>query len=494
MSTHYVASAKENQLLLEPVLTDLNEQGSLDFVGHYYSDEEVIQYTSGRDFGLVFPKSELSLNRIANQLISNRGDQGDEVFRSKIQVGYSPVVFLVNPAIASSLKVHDEPLTWRKLARFSGTGSALSIRHASPRKVDGEVVALAQHLALGYEPQSLGERESDERRVQQQVEEYGPDDQEVLRRALGHGWKADIVIAQERSVIAFARDNEMLEGVVVYPHDGTLALPTSLALTSMWDRPDSSEAFEQLAMALGEVGQSRLASAGLHKDIEDLTSTEGVHRFAMSTRAPQGLQWAPHSGGRTLIVPSRPAARGIRDLSLKGQRSVDVCLVFDSSGSMAEGGKFQSALSGIDSFLGLLASPNSRVCLIRIQTTATTIVPLWPRKDFQYQRAWLEPDGQTALIDAVAQAVDVLVREGDPNNIRAILGFTDGQENASIRSLEEVEKAFRTNSKIRFYGIAYGSDADSATLDRFAGASDGLVVGGGPSEIKSLYEKLSTYV
>jgi hypothetical protein len=32
MSTHYVASAKENQLLLEPVLTDLNEQGSLDFV------------------------------------------------------------------------------------------------------------------------------------------------------------------------------------------------------------------------------------------------------------------------------------------------------------------------------------------------------------------------------------------------------------------------------------------------------------------------------
>ena len=161
---------------------------------------------------------------------------------------------------------------------------------------------------------------------------------------------------------------------------------------------------------------------------------------------------------------------------------------------MQEGGKFEAALSGVDSFLALLASPSSRVCLIRFQTAAVTIVPLWPRADFKYQRNWLEPDGQTALIDAVHTAVDVLVREGDPSNIRAILGFTDGQENSSSRSLVDVEAALKANPRIRFYGIAYGSDADCTTLDRFAAASDGLVVQGGASQIKALYERLSTYV
>ena len=493
MSTHHIACANENAMLLDPVLADLNGRGKLKFVGHPYSDDDLIRFAGGRDFGLLLPRSDMSLNQIADVLDEKSDNSSRDPFSAKASFAYSPVVFLVNPAAASRLRIYDEPLTWHALARAGGAGGSLRIRHASPRQRDGEAVALAQHLALGTDPGRSETAQSQRRSVQQLVEEYGPDDQEVLRRAFGDGWNADLVIAQERSIVDFASQVGDMTGIVVYPHDGTLVLPTSIALTSSWGAPESEEAFKLLAGSLAEIDRSTLAAAGLHKSNEDMTDPDSIVDFASAAGERSGLKWAPHAGGRMLAMPSRSSIRGIRDLAVQGGRSVDVCLVFDSSTSMQDEGKFEAALSGIDAFLSLLGSPASRVCLIRIRSSAATVVPLRPRGNFSYQRTWLEPDGNTALIDAVDMAVDVLVREGNRANIQAILAFTDGRENASSRSLVQVEAALRTSPRVRFYGIAYGLDADSTTLDCFAAATDGLVVRGGPGQIKALYERLSTY-
>lgn len=472
MPTHYAACANENEALLAPAIERANRVGPHQFVARGYSDQDVIAVASGHDFGFLLPRSEMSLHRIADNLERKQGDEKREPLQSIVAVGYTPLVFLLNPACASRMKVLQRGLGWNDIA----SGSC-SIRHATARQLDGEIVGLAQHLALPSADDRL--------RVQQQVEEYGPDDREVLQRAAADGWRTDLVIAQERSILEFARQHPEREGVVVYPRDGTLALPTSAALVTGWYGEDSEGAFAQMATALQATSREVLAATGLHKTTEDL-------QLPTNFPATGRLQWAPHAGVKTTVLPARPAVHSIRHLALEGQRSLDVCLLFDSSESMRGGGKFDAAVDGMEAFLALL-SPRSRIALIRIQSQSTTILPLTARGNFHYDRAALTPEGRTALIDAAGAALDMLARDGYSSNIRAIVGFTDGQENASWRLLADVEAAFRQHPNIRFYGIGYGADADISKLQRLAAASNGLAVQGGTSQIKALYERLSTY-
>jgi hypothetical protein len=98
----------------------------------------------------------------------------------------------------------------------------------------------------------------------------------------------------------------------------------------------------------------------------------------------------------------------------------------------------------------------------------------------------------------IAPGVDAAVWQrlklGDPAHIWAIIAFTDGRENASSTSVAALEQRLRQNSALRFYGVAYGADADDSALSRLAGASGGMVLRGDPGTIRSLYERLSTYV
>jgi len=76
----------------------------------------------------------------------------------------------------------------------------------------------------------------------------------------------------------------------------------------------------------------------------------------------------------------------------------------------------------------------------------------------------MQPKGQTALYDAITTAIRHLQNE---KNRRAIVVLTDGSDNSSMASYEDVEKAVR-ESGIPVYFIAYESlePTASADLDR----------------------------
>ena len=352
MERQHIACSDENRSLLEPVIIRLNDIGPFEFVAHYYPDEAVIRNAVGRDFGILFPKSSLSLNRILDELTEKTQGKYGQAFHGEATIGFSPVVFFLSPRFAERVGIVNEPLAWRRLSRLHREGD-FSIRHASARQTDGEAVALAQHLAFQSDASSPDQQMSSAvRSVERQVDEYGPDDREVLRRAVGDGnWKADLVVAQERSVISAWPEDSRLSGVIAYPQDGTLAIPVTLALADYWQKPDTEQAFKTLVDGFARVEPNELAKAGLHKNTESLRSPEAVAEFASQTNSAPGIRWAPHSGVRTLTLPSRRAAKGISALAGTTQRSVDVCLIFDSSSSMDDLGKFREAISGIDSFL-----------------------------------------------------------------------------------------------------------------------------------------------
>jgi VWFA-related protein len=75
--------------------------------------------------------------------------------------------------------------------------------------------------------------------------------------------------------------------------------------------------------------------------------------------------------------------------------------------------------------------------------------------------ATLQPRGQTALYDAILTAIRELRNE---KTRRAIVALTDGTDNASIASYEEVDKAAR-QSGIPLYFIAYESLDRNAEKD-----------------------------
>ena len=108
----------------------------------------------------------------------------------------------------------------------------------------------------------------------------------------------------------------------------------------------------------------------------------------------------------------------------------------------------------------------------------------------------LEAGGNTALLDAVRTAYLRLQRQADPERINAIVAMTDGKENASAMTTDQLADEIRDGNQelpVVIFAIAYGGDADTDVLQSLADASGGQVKQGTVQTIRELYKILSTY-
>lgn len=474
MFDEHIACTFSNRAVLDPALSRLNARGRGRVTAHYHEDEEVIGAALFNDFGLLCPRSVLSLYQLQDRWEERRKVDAGEIFAGITEFAVTPVVFLMNPDLAAKLDVFQRPCGWRSLVQ---AGGEIRIRHASFNSSDGLAVGIAHQLALQNSDLS------DFQEFQKQVEEYGPDDQEVIARSVREGeWRTDLVIAREWSVLDAQRKGTLGTGVIVYPQDGTLGVPVALASISNWYSPGIGEAFERLSAELLASTDEDLQAANLHRDLRSLTTLAPVGNIAR----------AVPSGVKTLQLPSRQAVRGIRALASQAKRAVDVILLFDMSSSM-EGAKIHQAKDGLNEFLRLIDSPQSRVSLISFGNTARLVAD-FATIPVQYPDSWFKAEGQTALYDAVDMAITKLETGGNGGHLWAIVGLTDGQENNSSVSLETLRSRLSSSGKIRFYGIAYGAGAGLESLRTLADACDGMVVSGDIQGIKAIYERLSTYV
>ena len=109
----------------------------------------------------------------------------------------------------------------------------------------------------------------------------------------------------------------------------------------------------------------------------------------------------------------------------------------------------------------------------------------------------LTAGGNTALLDGVRAAYVRLQQQGDPERINAIVVMTDGLENNSSTSLDElrqeIEAGNRDGVPVVIFAIAFGDDADYDTLRAIAEVSGGQVRTGDLNTIRQLYKLLSSY-
>jgi hypothetical protein len=107
----------------------------------------------------------------------------------------------------------------------------------------------------------------------------------------------------------------------------------------------------------------------------------------------------------------------------------------------------------------------------------------------------MEPIGGTALIDAVYNAANDLLAQNDSEAINALVVMTDGQENESSYTVDDLNNLLQShpNQRLVIFTIAFGSDADEQLLQEIANIGNGQFRRASETDIEELYREEHGY-
>ncbi|MBC7261574.1 MAG: VWA domain-containing protein, partial [Chloroflexi bacterium] len=202
----------------------------------------------------------------------------------------------------------------------------------------------------------------------------------------------------------------------------------------------------------------------------------------------------------TLQIPGPAVIEIVQDVWQYTKRKTNVYLVADVSGSM-QGEKLEQAKEAFLAFLDSIKGDQERVGLIVFSSDVYETIPLAElatnRQVLRSTIAGLTAGGDTSLLDAIYMAYEKLQQRQDRERINAIVVITDGKENDSQISLRELTNRLRQGNEsglpVVVFCVAYGDDADMATLEKISAATGGQTRRGTPETIRQLYKLLSTY-
>jgi Ca-activated chloride channel family protein len=173
---------------------------------------------------------------------------------------------------------------------------------------------------------------------------------------------------------------------------------------------------------------------------------------------------------------------------------------------MDEQDKLTNALAGIRVFLQQTQDVD-RVGFVVFDQDAHVLVPVdtLSKTRSQIMRYVDDPSllprtDSTAIYDGVAAGLDELERLDDKEHINALVVLTDGQDNASSRdNVREVPRRLRANSDelwaVKLFPIAYGqgTGVDTEVMQQFADITQTRLVSGDVTDIRKIYEEMSSY-
>ena len=154
---------------------------------------------------------------------------------------------------------------------------------------------------------------------------------------------------------------------------------------------------------------------------------------------------------------------------------LDIYLVIDVSGSMADQAKIISAINAASEFVNafqLDESSNYRIGLITFETEVHTLAKITDDPNgLKDAISKLLPDGDTAMGDAIKTASVLLSQEARPDVRKTVLLLTDGISNRGIDPISAAQIA--KENDLTIFTVAYGSDADRSTLSQIASITGG---------------------
>jgi len=180
------------------------------------------------------------------------------------------------------------------------------------------------------------------------------------------------------------------------------------------------------------------------------------------------------------------------------QRPLSINIVVDSSSSM-QGEKIDSVKDAIRTFIALLNSERGdKLGIIEFNDSAKVLSPIEyiaNNEDnlFKILRE-LSSHGWTALLDAINLSIDSHFDLVD-DTIKIIIVLTDGHENSSRTTLDELNrKIMKFKNDIFLFGFAFGQDADLKLLKELSQLTGGYTHEGTISNIKQLFSYIAKQI
>ncbi len=275
--------------------------------------------------------------------------------------------------------------------------------------------------------------------------------------------------------------------VAIYPREGTFWHDNPFIVLSSASPEERQAAGAFYDFLLTPEAQRSAMSFGFRPANVDVPLADPISpAFGVD---PQGVQTILEVPGAEVIVAAK------NSWALNRKRA-DIMLVVDTSGSM-EGEKIELVRAGLETFLMRILAED-RVGLISFDSSARVVTPLNPLSENRIglQRAIgdLRAQGKTAVFDALELARQELeaLPPAEDDRIRAIVLLSDGADNASSISIDQLRQRF-DETGISIFPVAYGADADLRILEAIAEFSRTIVVQGDTGNIAQIFENLSRY-
>ena len=470
------------------------------------------------NFQAMSPDSNLWIDRLEQSWRAKLGQTtqegvvpvGQQRTSGQMRYAVSPVVIVAWESVARDLGWPDKPVGWETIQQKATQDANFKWNHPSTNNASGLLATLAEFYAGAKLTRGLTEEAATNqttldyvRAVESTVRFYGEGEEVIMQRLADEGRAfLDAFVAQERVVIEWNRNPKGERLVAIYPAEGALWTDHPLALVELGTPHDDLAVTDNQRLtyqAFGEFlvsadAQTVLLKAGYRPADLGIDLGSGDSPFANT----DAVDWRQPQ--TTLQMPSPAVVEVVQNFWYYTKRPTNVYLVVDTSGSMEEGNKLARTKEALRAFVGQIKGDRDQIGLLEFANGSKNFTPLRPlqenvRSDLLTQIDRMEPIGGTALIDAVYTAANDLLAQNDSDAINALVVMTDGQENESSYSLNDLNDLLQShpNQRLVIFTIAFGSDADENLLQEMAKIGNGQFRRASETDIEELYKIISTY-
>lgn len=470
------------------------------------------------NFQAMSPDSSLWIDRLEQGWLEKLGQTqqegvvpvGQQRTSGQIRYAVSPVVIVAWESVARDLGWPDKPIGWETIQQKATQDPDFKWNHPSTNNASGLLATLAEFYAGANLTRGLTEEAATNaatleyvRAVEATVRFYGEGEEVIMQRLADEGRAfLDAFVAQERVVIEWNRNPKGERLVAIYPDEGALWTDHPLALLELGPPHDdlavtdnqrlTYQAFGQFLLSAD--AQAALLNAGYRPADLGIDLGSGDSPFANT----DAVDWRQPQ--TTLQMPSPAVVEVVQNFWYYTKRPTNVYLVVDTSGSMEEGNKLARTKEALRAFVSQIKGDRDQLGLLEFASGSKNFTPLRSldegvRSDLLSQIDGMEAIGGTALIDAVYEAANDILAQNDREAINALVVMTDGQENESIRALDDLTDLINShaNQRLVIFTIAFGSDADEGLLEEIARIGSGQFRRASETDIEELYKIISTY-
>jgi Ca-activated chloride channel homolog len=423
-------------------------------------------------------------------------------------IANSPMVLMAQPDVAAGLQKVADPykalVTAKTHKDIDPAGPALTVHYvqtAPTRSNSGLQTLVAQFASVsGKRPEELTvgdvqRYQADIQKVQSKVTRYGASTNSLAKAMVKNGpYWATVGSVYESSVIAAnsTLPTDQTRYQAVYPKSTFSSNMRMIVPNAPWVSADEKAAAQQIIDFLRTPETQKIAT--------DLGLRPGVPGVPLGDKftAAYGVLPEPKYDSYRPPSPAVVSAMLTSWQSFAKKPSL-VVVVVDSSGSM-EGEKMAAVQRTLQTYVNSLG-PKDQIALIDFDTTIREPVlidgtPQGRAKGQEFISS-LQAEGGTGLYDAALYARNWLHSHLRKEAINAVLILTDGNDDGSSISLdnlgEELKKSgFTTDERISFFTVGYGNDGDfnKNALTQIAELNGGYFAPGNPETISRLMADL----